>query len=179
MKIRIINSFESIIQRRNLSSIAKIKHLKEVTKPLTANATSSAEEKLNKIYLDQKAAGYYTKRIENNIEKFDKLPDSVKKCVRDIDINRDGYVSQDTIDKAWAAAQKSNAYDMRLEPSTPPRFNGRLEESTDVLPHDMDDSGLIPGICDGDNGMAEHLLDSDLPTGNVISKILNWLSDIM
>lgn len=88
-------------------------------------AYNSAQRKLAEIYVRQAQSGIPSYTVERNIEAMRSVPDVVKDMLNPLDIQADGHIDQNTINKAYDIAKKAKS----ISPyEYPPMFAGKPEE---------------------------------------------------
>lgn len=83
---------------------------------------NSAQRKLAEIYVRQTEGGMPGYTVERNIEAMRTVPDVVKEMIKPLDIQADGHIDQNTINKAYDIAKKAK----KISPyEYPPMFAGK------------------------------------------------------
>lgn len=86
---------------------------------------NSAQRKLAEIYVRQAENGIPGYTVERNIEAMRSVPDVVKNMLNPLDVQADGHIDQNTINKAYDIAKKAK----KISPyEYPPMFAGKPEE---------------------------------------------------
>lgn len=93
-------------------------------------AYNSAQRKLAEIYVRQAESGIPGFTVERNIEAMRSVPDVVKEMLNPLDVQADGHIDQNTINKAYDIAKKAK----KISPyEYPPMFAGKPEELSNAL----------------------------------------------
>ncbi len=116
----------------------------------------SVDRIMAEIYIKQAKDGYPSYTINHNIEQLRTVPEAVKKLIKPLDINPNGHIDQNTINKAYSIAKKAGD----IPPyEYPPTFAGENHISEETISNIIPERGvdisqeLPPDISKVDNSI--------------------------